>query len=423
VLFLALSVVLFGSPESAFASDQWSTAPDPNGNYAHCNFRISRSTTASTPNHVIACQYGPTAGQITTYSVTVTWSSLTGGTGCFATPPTSGGAITQSGATIDTNEGGLYAAHKLQGADCGATFGGLAVTACTVTITNYGFSNLTNVPCAVDSIVSGGTSSPGYPTKFYPGGQSGGTAPVACFTYTPTTFPSAPVDVAVDASCSTNKTGASYAWNYHSGGTGTDTTGLRSTRHYGSNGTFTITLTMTAADSTTSTFSLTLVIPTPDTGADNPDCPTGWGVLNPASFGSLLSCLFSPTDIGSSFSTVSTTASAHYPVGPISWAAGFFTDTYTGLLDGIKDGTDAGTCDYTVTLPLFSGSTIKLPVIPGAGSDSSCTTSGQLTTYNGLSNIVHPASTVAIYVAGVLAVWRIAGGLFGGGDEGGADGD
>jgi len=423
-LVVASSVLLFGGKALA---DVYDGVPDENGFYAHCNLNLSGSTTVAGTSQYLSCQFGvvtdPSTGKYTTISAySITTGAITC-TGCFSGNP-GVQSLTQAGDTVLTNYRGQYKTTDLDANHGTATLtGGGTVTACTVTLAP---SSVGESAVACTATITFSDSQPVYPEDYYPGGVSGSIVQ-DCFTISPSDA-SAEVDeiFQFDARCTVRPTGATVAWTYTvTVGSCTkgniDTTGWQGTVSCNAAGTIKVRLRVTY-NSVNYDLTKYVLIVASNTG-DSADCPTGWALLNPASYVSLAICLFEPTDaISGDWTTLSDTATDHYPAGPVIWVGTFVSDGLKGLRVGVNEGGgDTADCDYGGTWDVNGGAAgglVTIPVIPGSGSDADC--ADNLEAYDAISDVSHPASGVLFYALGALAVYRLVTRGSGGGGEGDA---
>lgn len=144
--------------------------------------------------------------------------------------------------------------------------------------------------------IGASSSTPAYPNRYFTGGSSG-SGPQACFTISPTTPQGAPTTITASAACTvgiaTSQT-ASYEWTVTGGAySDEDLSGTTASATLEDEANYSITLTITVGG-TDYVASQSYNLQT-DAGADDDDCPTGWGLLNPFSVGSLARCLFIPS--------------------------------------------------------------------------------------------------------------------------------
>jgi len=332
------ALVLLLLPSPAMAADEL-PVPDSSGNYAHCALKVSQASGSGNYYRAVSCQYGPTDGYVTALVLTIT---LNGTPGTTWNQWSGGTAI---------NTQGRYQAWMCSGG-CGTGSGTptVVVTACTVTISGASIGSLSSKPCTVDTttVVVGATS--GYlafPNDYYPGGEPGNAAVVPCVTSTPASGTrTGTVVVNFDASCSTGKSGATFAWNFHSSGTGSDTSGRQVSRTYSSDGDYDVTLTISKGGADT-TYDFVYVVGVVDTGTegDDEDCGAFWHVVCYASL------LFIPDTaaLEASWDDTFDSATTNYPFGPAIWAGDSVSDTMDGFREGVEYGAahpdaDSDTC-------------------------------------------------------------------------------
>jgi len=394
-----------------------------------------------------SCQYGPTLGIVTVFRLSwtqgMTGTNCTGGNGANSVS-TLAGAMTN----VTVNEGGLlqgwYPGAGTHGASC--ALGTTAITAThDITVTCVqGCTSQSAVQMSIDSVtahdVAGAGDVPPYPTDYYPGGQPGDALPVPCITESPAYQP---VDTYAnfDGNCSSNKIGTTKTWVF-TGSPTTSGSGLSKQAKWSTAGDYTVTLKLTLNGVDYST-SITYCIGTASdcasstgTEADDTDCPTGVGWINPLSIGSILRCLFIPTDFGSDWETLQTGAESNYPLGPVIFVTTTVTDGFTAFSDGtdyyntheFTDCTLGPDTDFGGVLP----DPVRIPVIPNVGREDDCASGlggGVIAqdndaqgSFDAITNVTKPASTALFYVFGIFALYRIVTGAMGSRDSTGSSG-
>lgn len=306
-----------------------------------CNLPVTIPTNATTNTPIGSVKIQPFAmTQVGGSPSAVAWSTSAGGaawTGdCVAATTATPGRYSFSKAVYLS--GAAYSASRTyQNPELDLTIGTFVVSM---------WSNNTCNSTALSTVIYGTLGqegawyvASGWPSEYFVGGTAGTAKAVACWTATPSTTSSAPAEFTLDASCTTNRAGATYAWSESSASVTLDeSTGRIITASVSATGAFDVSLTVTK-DGVTSTYVGQLLVGvSEDGGADSDDCPTGWALLNPAALFELLECLFIPSeDLSASWDDLETAAETSYPFGPVLWVGGSLNDAYTGLTDGLED--------------------------------------------------------------------------------------
>jgi len=430
-----LGTSVLGMAPSASAADAGSApvtgtfdSKSVSGIYAACNVAYSSSTfvSGSAATYRASCQ---TSGAITVGSATVSvYDSANVGLGT-GDPMTCTSTNGDYGYTCTLTDTVTYGPSNGRSINTGSN---TSANKCSISMTIAGSArssgtsagNATGILCTM----SIGTTYPTYPSDWFTGGASmNSAADVAIPTYTCTrTFFSVTASGQSIVKYTSTRTDSStssafadtYSWAWGDGsaaGTAANprhtfpvtvpesgwSTVLTVTRTLTSSGTHTFTDGGTSPKTVTCTLA---VDPNDPSGTglvstDDSDCPSGWGWLNPAAIGSILKCLFIPTQLGSDFDALNTAASESYPMGPIIWAGTTLSDAYGGLQDGIADGDTSG-CGLGASYDANgteAGGTVTVPLIP-CGEDS------------GLSSIVsfvRPALGLMFIIGTALALFRI----------------
>lgn len=184
---------------------------------------------------------------------------------------------------------------------------------------------------------------PAYPSSYFTGGSSGSGAQ-PCFTIVPSSAQGAPTTVVMSSACTVGVSGtAAYAWAVTGGSiSNADLAGTSGSVTFDEAATYTVTLSVTFGGETYTASQIYSLAGA--SGADDIDCPTGWGLLNPASLGDLARCLFIPSgDVFDDMSDAydgSVVQTVTQPMGNLIDWWGEFTSHATGDLPGNPGGAD-----------------------------------------------------------------------------------
>jgi hypothetical protein len=192
---------------------------------------------------------------------------------------------------------------------------------------------------------------------------------------------------------------------------------------------------LTATNATASSSVMVTVVVGEDDG-NTSNCGAWWHLI--CHVKAALTAVFVPSNdvLTSQWNTVATSASTHWPLGPVLWGLGALSDFYGAFTHGCNYGancpgssqgldTDYGNCASAdtvnhgnvwgpgVTLPDGddpTGIEFHFPILPCPGSDSD-------TGLGPVRTVVHSASSVAFILGFVLVVLRLVGIRIGGGKE------
>lgn len=311
-MLLTVLTVGAGTPPASAedGSGHQTTLPDSNGQRVRCNVGWPEGFNTyvgivGTDGYKVqfACQYGAAASTVTA-NPTFTSRGATNNAGGVPTTATySGSSRSCDFTTATTNSGGKFRCESTFGwGDPGSTTDpDPAQWDCQLQV---GGTTTALTTCVVLSVVVG---TPLMPADYFPGGTVGDLPPLQATCSRVLTRGTAG-NVATFTGTGQPGT-ATYSWVFGDGASST----AQSPQHvYPSLSSmptdgWTATLTVTrGSDSSTAACSLRVDFLHPNeavpgsTGGtsqseDDTDCPSGWGILNPSSFGQLLRCLFVPS--------------------------------------------------------------------------------------------------------------------------------
>lgn len=355
----------------AFADGGHSGPPDGSGFYGYCNVKMTTRSGNQTNQTWMSCNYGPAAEVVDRMTI----SGNINGSGFSGLP----GDLSYG--DIPVNSAGLVQWHY----DVGdSPTGGTVTLNGTGTISFVG--DASNYTISLNYV--SGTGYPTFPGHYWSGGSSGNVSEDvagisgACsrtLEADPTTAGRFRTGVTEDPNATDT-----YEWDFGDGGT---STAKNPTHVYDLSeqpeGGWTATVTVTRDPDSGHAFSGGSEDPAEEEcslrvdffnpgesdpestedgeGQDDSDCPSGWGWLNPAAIGSILRCLFIPSDFGSEWDTLTSVITTTYPFGPLIFGFTAIGDVMGGFNEGVAIA--AGTEDSDVDCDAIGS--VDVPGLPG----------------------------------------------------------